>query len=326
MATKNYAVAAASGRDAHLDAPLTDLAVAAFAATAEQQGFIAQRLFPDIPVGKQSNKYYIIDPDSWLRVPDTRRAPKTRPNRIEFKVSSDAYFANNFALAGEIAKEDLANADLALSIRENTTNIVLQQLLQDLELRVANLVTSATNVGSGVTVTSKWSDLTNSNPLVDVTTAIAFIRQTTGLMPNTLAVDEDTFQVLRRHSKLLELYKYTSGGLLNDAQIAAAMGVTNLLHGRAVFNKAALEGQAASMVNIWGNNALLAYVSAGQSLMTATLGLQLRWTPEGIPAPLSVFRYDDPDPGKKTEVVEVSYYQSEKIVAKNLGYLMVAPR
>ena len=102
--------------------------------------------------------------------------------------------------------------------------------------------------------------------------------------------------------------------------------MTTLLRGRAVFNKAALEGQVASMVNIWGNNALLAYVQPGQSLMTATLGLQLRWTPAGIPAPFAAERYDDPDPGKKVEVVQVGYYQAEKIVAKNLGYLMASPR
>jgi hypothetical protein len=103
------------------------------------------------------------------------------------------------------------------------------------------------------------------------------------------------------------------------------MGVQRLLHGRAIKNNA-VEGQAASITNVWGNNALLCYVAPGVGLETATLGLQIRWTPEGIPAPFQVFRYDDPDPGKKVEVVEVGYYQDEKIVAKNLGYLMVAPR
>jgi hypothetical protein len=241
-------------------------------------------------------------------------------------VSTDAYFADNYALAGEMAKEDIANADAALQLRENTAQVVMQGLLQDLEARVANLVTSATNVGSGVTVGSKWSDLTNSNPLVDVSTATAFIRQQTGLNPNTLIVDEDTYQVLRRHSKILELYKYTTGGLLNEAQLLSAFGVDRILHGRAIKN-VALENAPASLVPVWGNNALLAYVSPTPTGMkTATLGLQFRWIPDGIPAPFAVFRYDDPDPGKKIEVVEVGYYQDEKIVAKNLGYLMVAPR
>src|SRR5262245_23116672 len=111
--------ASPTGRDAHYDSMLSNLSIAAFAATAEQQGFIAQDIFPTETVPKQSNKYYIIDPDSWLRISDTRRAPKTQPNRIEFKVSSDAYFADNYALAGEIAKEDLANADAAIMLREN---------------------------------------------------------------------------------------------------------------------------------------------------------------------------------------------------------------
>ena len=315
----------ASGRDAYFDAPLTNVTIAAFAKTAEQQGYIAQDIFPSVPATRQSGKYWVVDTDSWLRVPDTRRAPKTRPNRVDFKVSSDAYFADNYALASELAKEDLANADGALQLRENSAQVALSGLLQDLEMRVANIVTSSTNVGSGVTVGSKWSDLTNSNPLVDITTAHAFIRSQTGLVANTLIMDEDTFQTLRRHSKILELYKYTSGGLLNDDQIAAAMGVQRILHGRAIKNNA-LEGPVGSLTNVWGNNALLAYVAPSVGMQTATLGLQIVWRPEGIPAPFQVFRYDDPDPGKKIEVVEVGYYSDEKIVAKNLGYLMVAPR
>jgi hypothetical protein len=316
--------ASPAGRDAHLDAMLTNLTVAAFAATAEQQGFIAQDIFPVATVPKQSNKYYVIDPDSWLRIADTRRSPKARPNRIEFKVSSDAYFADNYALAGDIAKEDLANADMALNLRENTAQITLQGLLQDLEVRVANMVTSVSNVGSGVAVASKWSDLTNSNPMVDIQTAHAFIRRNTGLVANTLVMDEDSFQALRRNSKLLELYKYTSGGLVADEAIARALGVERILHGRAIRNNA-VENATGSYTNIWGNNALLCYVAPGATgLMTATFGLQIRWVPEGISAPFAVFRYDDPDPGKKIEVVEASYYQDERIVARNLGYVLTA--
>ena len=34
--------------------------------------------------------------------------------------------------------------------------------------------------------------------------------------------------------------------------------------------------------------------------------------------------YMDPDPGKKSEIVEVGYYQDEKIVARDLAYLIGA--
>ena len=70
----------------HIDVPLSNLAVKAFDGGGD---FIAGVLFPAVPVGKQSDGYYIIDKDTWLRVPDTKRAPKTAANRIDWKVSTD---------------------------------------------------------------------------------------------------------------------------------------------------------------------------------------------------------------------------------------------
>jgi len=315
---KNYAVATPVGHDAHHDALLTNLAIAAFAGA---EGFIAQSVFPSVPVGKESDRYFIIDPDSWLLVPDTRRARKTRPNRVEFKVSSDAYFADNYALAGENALEDLANADMALQLRENTVSVVTDGLLRDLEVRVANLVTSASNLGSGVALTgaAKWSDYAGSDPVADVTTGHATIRGVTGLTANVAIIDYDTMATLRRHPLMLDMYKYTQGGEVTDAQLAAAFKVQRILIGNGVKNNAK-ENAAASITNIWGNNCILARITAPTGLKTATLGLGFRWRPEGIASDMQAVRYNDPDPGKKIEVIEAGYYQDEKIVASKLGY------
>jgi hypothetical protein len=308
------------GRDAHHDAPLTNVAIKAFAGG---EGYVGQSLFPTVPVGKQSDRYFVIDKDSWILVPKTFRAPKTSPRRIEWKVSSDAYFCDNFALAGDNAKEDLANADIALALRENTTMVVTEGLLRDLEVRIANLVTSISNVGSGVALTgaAKWGDYVSSDPIADVTTAHAFIRQRTGLLANTLVMDEDTYQVVRRHPVLLDMFKYTSGGLLTDDQIRNVFKVGTLLTAQGIKNNAA-EGATASIVNIWGNVALLARIEPGVTLKTATFGLAYRWQPADIPGPMQVLRYDDPDPGKKAETIEVGYYQDEKIVARDLAYVI----
>src|SRR3990167_10986316 len=95
-----------TGIDIHHDRPLEALAIKAFQGS---EGFIAQKLFPVVPVGKQSDRYYIISRDEWMRVNDTKRAPKTKANRIEFAVSSNGYFADNYSLAGDNALEDLDN-------------------------------------------------------------------------------------------------------------------------------------------------------------------------------------------------------------------------
>jgi hypothetical protein len=312
-----------TGRDVHHDVPLANLAIAAFQST---EAFVGPRLFPAIDVAHETDRYYVIDRDSWLLVPQTVRARKTAPRRIEWRVSSDAYVVKNYALAGEIAKEDLANADAALRVRENTTRFVAEALLRDLEVRLANLVTSGSNVGSYVALSgaAKWSDFVNSDPIADVSTGHAFVENQTGLHANTLVVDKDTYRILRRHPAVLDLTKRVKAGFARDEDLQDAFEVDRIWVARGIANKAP-EAATASIVNIWGNNALLAYVAPeAVGLQTATLGLAFRWRPEGIPAPMQVVRYDDPDPGKKVEVLEVGYYQDERIVAKNLGYLIAS--
>lgn len=309
------------GGDAHLDVPLSNYAVRAF--DAEAGGFIAEQLLPVVPVEKQSDKYYTIDKGAFLRVPDTRRSPKTAANRVEFRVSSDSYFADNYALATDHALEDLANADRAIMLRENSTDLVLNNLRLDQERRIANLVTSISNVGSGVQLTgaNKWSD-PNSDPRADVNTGHAFIRNQTGLLPNTAVIDWDTMMVVKRHPLLLDLYKYTSGGELNDGQLAEILGVPRVLVGRGIVENALEEGTS-SMTNIWGNNVLLAHIGPDTGLRSRTLGVRMRWTPAGMPGPFQVITSQENGAGSKhIEILEAGYFQDEKVVASDLGYVI----
>lgn len=311
----------ASGRQLHIDAPLTNLTIQAFNTGLGQ--FIGQQVMPVVNVGKQSDLYYTIPAAAFLRIHNTARGPKSMANRIEFDVSTDNYFAKEYALAGDIALSDVSNADAALQVRTNMANQVMGGLLRDMEVRVANVVTSATNLGSGTLLTgvNKWSDTVNSDPLTDVTTAHAFVRQKTGYTANTAIIDEDTMAILRRHPALLDLYKYTTGGQLPDDLIRQAFRVDRLLVGKGI-KENALEGGTSSITNIWGNNCVLAYIDAAPGgLQTATFGLSMRWTPDGYPAPFSVGRQAFAGPGtKNVEVVEAGYFQAEKVVAKNLAY------
>lgn len=306
----------------HIDAPLSNLALRAFA---DSQNFIAQQLFPVFPVQKERDLYYVIDPNSWLVVPDTLRTRKTAPRRGEWRVDSAGYVAQNYAWGTDHAKEDIANADQALQVRENSTMYVTETLLRGLERRVAQKVTSVSNVGSGVILSgsAKWGDYVNSDPISDVTTAHAFIRQRTGLRANTAVIDADTLEVLRFHPLVRDHAKYTQSGPVPDDLIRTILRVDRMLVGDGVYNQGN-ESQAGSMANIWGNNVLLAHVRQAQGLRTTTFGLSFRWTPDGFPGPLVVERYDDPDPGKKAEVINAGFYQDEKIIAPQLAYLIAS--
>ncbi len=312
----------ASGPDVHHDTLLSNVAVVAFDDGTD--GLIGNDLFPSVPVNKQSNRYAIIDKGNFLRIPDARRAPGAEARRVEFQVSSDAYFADNFALAAEIPLEDLANADTVFQLRENSTRLVVGNLRRAQEKRIADIVTSATNLGSGTTLSgnSLWSDFVNSNPLGDVTTAHAFIRQQTGLVANTAMIDEDTFQIVRRHPDLLDMFKYTSGGELNEDQIKSVFRVKKLLIGSAV-QENALEGGTTSMTNIWGNNCLIAFVGPSTGMRSQTLGLRFVWPAPGFPAPLAAHTRREAGAGtKNVEYIQAEHYQDEKLIATDLGYLI----
>lgn len=305
-------------RDVHIDVPLSNLAVEAFSVGE----FIGPQLFPVVDVRKQSDKYYTITKDSWLRTPSTAlRSPKQAPQRVEFDVSSDSYFADNFALASDNAHEVIANADDPIQLRARTTRFLVDMLMRDQEKRIANQCTSISNVGSGVVLSgaNKWSNYLSSDPVADVTTGHAFIRSNTGLLANTMLMDFDTYQTVRRHPVMLDMYKYTQGGLVNDAELKSVFKVDRLLVSNAIHNTA-VENATAVLANIWGNNCLLMHIEPQTGMRTATFGLAFRWLNPELPTPWAVRVYNDPDPGKRVEVIEAGYYQDEKIVARQLAY------
>ena len=318
---RTYQVAA-SGPDVHHDTLLSNIAVMAF--DTGEDGFVVDRILPAVPVGKQSDRYAVIDKGEFLRRVDAYRAPRTEARRVEFKVSSDAYFAKNYALAAENALEDLDNADNVFQLRENSTKLVTGDLRRAQEIRVADRLTSISNVGSGVVLAgaNQWSDYVNSDPLGDVNTGHAFIQHATGLVANTGVVDFDTFQILQRHPDLLDMYKYTNGGLVTQAQIAAAFKVGNLWVAQGVVENA-LEGGVSSMTQIWGRSFFLCYVGPATGLQTRTFGLRYQWRPPSFPAPFATHtkRYEGAG-SRNVEVVQAEHYQDERVIARDLSYLL----
>jgi len=318
---RTYQVAA-SGPDVHHDTLLSNLAVAAFANPLD--GLVGKQLFPVVPVPKQSNRYAILDKSAFLRNEDALRAPRTEARRVEFMVSSAPYFCDNYALASEIALEDLANADDVFALRDNTSQLVVGDLSRAEEIRLANICTSITNLGSGVQLTgaAKWSDFVNSDPLGDINTAHAFIQQRTGLIANTAVLDFDTYKILRRHPDLLDMYKYTASGMLTQDQIGEVLDVQQLLIARGI-KENATEGQASSMGTIWGNVCFLAHIEQATGLQTRTFGLRFQWQPDGFPAPIvASTRREDGAGTRNVEIIQAEHFQDEVVVARDLAYLI----
>lgn len=311
--------AGATGRDLHIDVPLTGLTIGYL-----PQGLIAPLIYPVVSVDKETGVYYTWPKAETLRLYDAFRGRGRESNRISFDVSSDGYAVKNFSLAMDIPLEDIANADAALNIQASAAERVSDGLNLAWEDRLAALLINTTNMTSSSALSADWSDVANSNPINDLYTARDSIRKLTGYTPNTWIFGDIAWSHAARHPDVIEFIRGkgddTGGGPVTEGQLAAALGGGRILIGRGLKNTAG-EGLPGVFTDIWSTACIALYVAPNPGIMQPSHGYTFRWTPPGLPGALAVERYQNMRP--KTESVEVHMFQDEKCTGADLGYLIV---
>ncbi len=301
----------------HVDQALTNVSIAYHNAQ-----YVADEIFPVIPVTKQSNKYFIYSKDRFRQVDDARR-PGARANEIDWSLSTDTYFAEGHALAQAIPDELRANADQALDVDVDATETLTDLIYIQREMLIASKATDPTVVTQTATLsgTSQWSDYTNSDPLVAVEAQKANIQKQIGQLPNSLLVGYPVFQALRNHPKVLDRFKYTQVGIVQPDHLTAVFNVDNFLVASAVKNTAK-EGASDSLDYVWGKNALLFYKPTAPGRRTVSLGYQFTWLFGANTGGFLVKRYRDES--RTSDIVETQLYYDAKVVATNAAYLWLA--
>lgn len=311
--------APSTGRELHIDVPLSNVVVGR-----RPEGFIADQLLPITPVEKQSNVYYKFRPKEWYRHEAglTARAPGTEPKKVSFTVTSDTYFAKNYALGAEWPVEDVVNADAVLQWAESNALFLTDRLMTDYEMRVAGVAVNSSNVNTIMMVASQWSDPAVALALNDLQNEIDGFRQMTGLRPNTLVVPEPVMSFLRRNTQLRDIiFGQNNGGLVTEQQLAAVLKIDRVLVPMSMVNTAgetATTLGSGTLSDIWGKNIWLARINTLSGMMTDTWLNAFRWTSPLFNAPMAVIRYPF-DPKRKVYGIEVSYYQDEKVVSPDLA-------
>lgn len=279
-------------------------------------GYLADRVLPPVPVQKESAAYWVYD-KSRMDTPDSKRAPRSEYNRVDWSPSTDTYLAEQYGLEGEIDDEERTNAAAPLDLDVDTTEIVTDMVLNNREKRVSDLVLSTSNVSQNTTLAgaSQWSD-PNSDPLGDITTGRTTIYTgAPGYTPNKLLLGYQVFERLKLHPDIKEIVKYTERAIITASILAAVFEVDEVLIGK-VIRRSSKEGAADAFTDIWGKDALLFYSESRPTLKRASFGYQMRQND------LRVFRYREDK--RDTDVIRVGEKQDEKLVAEKLGYLIKA--
>ena len=271
--------------DVHVDRPLTDISVAFLQS---QDVYVADRVFPVVPVAKQSDKYFTLPRGAFFRDQMEKRAPGARAASVNYTVSTDNYSADVWALAHDVADQVRANFDSPLNADRQATELLTQQGLIRKEKLWASLffATSVWTVDQtgvaaapGANQFLQWNDAA-SNPVEDIRAGKRRVHARTGYRPNKLVLGRQVYDTLLDHPDIvgrLDRGQTTGPAMAKLDSLAALFELEEILVMDAVMNTAA-EGAADSIDFVGGKSALLVYAPAAPGLMVPSAGYTFSWT------------------------------------------------
>lgn len=299
----------------HVDAILTTLSVKYL-----NEMFIADMILPVVKVRKRSDKFFVYDKKDTYKLVDSAVGPKAQPNEVDWAVGTDNYSVNDYALADYVPLENIDNADTPLQPRVDTNEFLNEWLMLAREKRVADLVfkegTYAVPNKKDLAA-AKWGT-DDDSPIENVQEAVngCFVRA------NTLVFGHQAWEKFRMLPEILDAVKSSSrlqdtpGGLATKKEIAELFEVDNVLVGRARYNSAK-KGQAAAYTRVWGKMMAALHTKKSPGLRSITFGISFQEMMKQTQSML------DPKRGAKgAEYIKVAYNCDEKLVAKDLGFLL----
>lgn len=304
----------------HLDAALTE-----FAKRFTQDGLIADQVAPIVPVGRQTDVYWIYDRASQMLTEKQLRAPGAPAERTRMTLSKDSYLCNSHALAAEIPDEERASYADVGDIEQDATQNMIAKLLLQRENDLATMMTDSAQVTNNVDLSTgvQWSS-NNSVPADDVETAKALVAKS-GVRANMMVIGYDVYRKLILHPTIRRFYSTGSGNAnysgrsLNAQDLATYFGIDNVLVGSAV----SVAGDGATASFVWGKHAVVMYVSPGASRRDVSAVKTFRWTgAPGTAGGIGVVKARNPDPTAKGDIVGVDDYYQLKITAIETAYLI----
>lgn len=312
--------------DVHVNKPLTNISIAFIQ---EKNDFVADKVFPRVPVTKQSDRYFTYTKGNWYRDQARKRAPGTESAGSGFEIdNTPTYFADVYALHKDVDDQTRANADAPIDMDRDATLFVTEQcmLRQEKQFATQYYKTSTwtgSTTGGDITPAVKWDDAAG-DPISDIDEQKKAVRRKTGRMPNILVVSGATDTALRNNADVKDRIKYTQRAVLTADIMASLLGVDKYLVALASENTAA-EGATDVLADIFtGDSALLVYAPQTPSLMQPSGGYIFSWSgffgagPEGTR--IKKFRMEP----LSSDRIECEQAWDMKLVAAEMGVFFVS--
>lgn len=322
--------------DLHVNQPLTNVSVAWMQ---DKSTFIADKIFPRVPVSKQSDMYWKYSKSDWRRTDAQKRAPGTETAGTGWKFDTDTYFCQVYGVHKDIDDQIRANADSNWSLDKDASLNITNHLLlrRDIDWNSTYFKTGVwakdyTGVAASPNATQflQWNDAA-SDPIVQFANLQTdFVRQS-GRKANTLVLGAETITQLKNHPDIIDRIKYTQRGVVTTDLLATLFDVEKVLVSYATVTDVMerndmREQDTAATYSFMTNSksALLCYTPSSPSLMTPAAGYTFTWNGylAGNSYGIRVKRFRMDHIGSDRVEGEMTY--DMKVVAPDMGIFLSA--
>jgi hypothetical protein len=252
--------------------------------------FVATALFPEAPVPVRGFKRIQFGNESF-RLYSTRRAPGGAVQEIQFGFTGATVNLEQHAIAAKVPVEHAEEAAKVPAINMQRASVTLAQdaIALAVEYQSASVARNPSNYAASnledLSGDDCWDD-PDSKPDELIDDHKETIRSRTGMTPNTLLLPPPAARKLRRHPRLKSLYSAEAASRpLTLDELAKALEIDRIVVGGAMY-----ANSADDFVDVWGADAILAYVSPRGDYQTPSYGYTYRLA--GHPA-VKAGRYDD---------------------------------
>lgn len=272
-----------TGSDLFVSRVLTNVSVAYMQGA---EDFIADKVFPPVPVKMRAGIYYIYNKGDWFRTAAQKRAPRTESAGTGWTKTSDTYAIDVNAIHVDVADQDRADAEEPFDLDRDAARLTMQDLLLR---REKDFITAffGTGIWSQTTQTGvaaapaanqflQWN-ASAATPIEDIEEQRIAMGKLTGYRPNTLVLGPEVFSALKNSSQLLERIKYTQRGQVTLDLMASLFEVDKVLVPYAIENTAE-EGATDNFNFLYGKTAILVYAAPNAGIMNPSAGYTFEWT------------------------------------------------
>jgi hypothetical protein len=279
--------------------------------------YVGSVLFPEVNVMTSGGQVIQFGKEHFV-IYDTQRAPGGATRRVEFGYLGDPYATENHALEALVPDETGRDAALVpgIDLAREAVALAYDAMKLKLEYQQAKVATTAANYPASNVValagTTQW-DSTTSTPVENIVIGREAIRASTGKYPTSLILPPGGIMKLDQNASIRDRLKYTSSDTLTAAMLARLFQVDEVVEGNAVYTAQAT-GQ---IMDVWGNNAVLAYVPKNfRSVRAPSYGYTYQLT--GNPNVKMPYR----DNNRDSWVYGVKHERVPVIAGAGAGYLL----